>query len=67
MVGRRLIAASTIQNLAQTRRMGIQNPRAELPKAPRFSPYRDGHSQLSGDPSEELLNYHKSESASADG
>jgi hypothetical protein len=30
------------QRMAQTRRMGKRNQRADLPKAPRFSPYRSG-------------------------
>jgi hypothetical protein len=30
------------QRMAQTRRMGKRNRRADRPKAPRFSPYRNG-------------------------
>jgi hypothetical protein len=31
---------SADQRMAQTRRMGKRNQRADLPKAPRFSPYQ---------------------------
>ena len=31
------------EEMAQTRRVGMQNERATLPKAPRFSPYLNGH------------------------
>ncbi len=31
------------EDMAQTRRVGMQNERAKLPKAPRFSPYLNGH------------------------
>jgi hypothetical protein len=36
-------------DMAQTRRMGMQKERAQLPKAPRFSPYLSGvcgHAEL---------------------